>query len=202
MWCAAACFGVRCRFVVRVEAADRFTDRIGLGVLTRVVGPDLVDEVLVATGWCEKRRLLPARVVVYFVLALTLFFDDAEEVRFPSYHWFVRCGSRLRALRAILLLSMGPRSRCDRCADPDRASRTCGPVGRCHGRGTVRVPGQLSLFDLGESRSRRMPLDAGCRADRPRDQKPPVHRPLITDGRGTETCRGFVRRFHRSRCCR
>ncbi|MFE9328816.1 transposase domain-containing protein [Nocardia sp. NPDC052278] len=56
------------------------TDRIGLGVLTRVVRPDLVDEVLVQTGRCEKRRrLLPARVVVYFVLAMTLFFDHAYE---------------------------------------------------------------------------------------------------------------------------
>ncbi|BEK95442.1 hypothetical protein NSER024013_33480 [Nocardia seriolae] len=63
-----------------VEVAGRLTDRIGLGVLTRVVGADLVDEVLVATGRMEKRRrLLPARVVVYFVLALTLFFDDAYE---------------------------------------------------------------------------------------------------------------------------
>ncbi|MEV0767712.1 transposase domain-containing protein [Nocardia salmonicida] len=56
------------------------TDRIGSGVLTRMVGPDLVDEVLAQTGRVEKRRrLLPARVVVYFALALTLFFDDADE---------------------------------------------------------------------------------------------------------------------------
>ena len=41
---------------------------------------DLVDEVLVETGKTElRRRLLPARVVVYFVLAMTLFFDDAYE---------------------------------------------------------------------------------------------------------------------------
>lgn len=60
--------------------AGRLTDRIGLGVLTRVVRQDLVDEVLVETGRVEKRRrLLPARVVVYFVLAMTLFFDDAYE---------------------------------------------------------------------------------------------------------------------------
>ncbi|WP_280249062.1 transposase domain-containing protein, partial [Nocardia abscessus] len=51
------------------EATGRQTDRIGLGVLTRVVHRDLVDEVLVETGRLEKRRrLLPARVVVYFVL--------------------------------------------------------------------------------------------------------------------------------------
>lgn len=62
------------------EEAGRLTDRIGLGVPTRVVHRDLVDEVLAETGRCEqRRRLLPARVVVYFVLALTLFFDDAYE---------------------------------------------------------------------------------------------------------------------------
>jgi Insertion element 4 transposase N-terminal/Transposase DDE domain len=60
--------------------ADRLTDRIGLGVLTRLVHRDLVDEVLADTGRTERRRrLLPARVVVYFVLAMTLFFDDAYE---------------------------------------------------------------------------------------------------------------------------
>jgi hypothetical protein len=58
--------------------ADRLTDRIGLGVLTRLIPRDLVDEVLADTGKTERRRrLLPARVVVYFVLAMTLFFDDA-----------------------------------------------------------------------------------------------------------------------------
>lgn len=58
----------------------RLTDRIGLGVLTRVVSRDLVDEVVAQTGRREKRqRLLPAWVVVYSVLAMTLFFDDAYE---------------------------------------------------------------------------------------------------------------------------
>jgi hypothetical protein len=42
---------------------DRLTDRIGLGVLTRLVHRDLVDEVLADTGRTERRRrLLPARV--------------------------------------------------------------------------------------------------------------------------------------------
>jgi transposase IS4-like protein/DDE family transposase len=55
-------------------------DRIGIGVLTRLVPRDLVDEVLAETGRIEqRRRLLPARVVVYYVLALCLFFGDAYE---------------------------------------------------------------------------------------------------------------------------
>lgn len=57
-----------------------FTDGISIGVLTRLFDRDLVDEVLVETGRREKRsRLLPARVVVYYVLALCLFFGDGYE---------------------------------------------------------------------------------------------------------------------------
>jgi len=49
-------------------------DRISGGVLTRTFPPDLVDEVVEATGTREqRRRLLPARLMVYFVLALWLF---------------------------------------------------------------------------------------------------------------------------------
>ncbi len=58
----------------------RLTDRIGVGVLTRLINRDLVDEILAETGRTEqRRRLLPARVVVYYVLALCLFFGDAYE---------------------------------------------------------------------------------------------------------------------------
>jgi hypothetical protein len=61
---------------------DRLTDRISIGVLARVVPRDVVDEVLVETRRAEQRaRLLPARVVVYFTMAMCLFFDeDYEEV--------------------------------------------------------------------------------------------------------------------------
>jgi hypothetical protein len=58
----------------------RFVDAIGIGVLTRIFHRDLVDEVLICTGRTERRsRLLPARVVVYYVLALCLFFGDSYE---------------------------------------------------------------------------------------------------------------------------
>ena len=41
---------------------------------------DLVDEVVAETGSREKRsRLLPAHVVVYYVLALALFFGEGYE---------------------------------------------------------------------------------------------------------------------------
>ena len=56
------------------------TDRIGIGVLTCLIDRDLVDDVLAETGRAEQRsRLMPARVVVYYVLGLCLFFGDAYE---------------------------------------------------------------------------------------------------------------------------
>jgi hypothetical protein len=55
-------------------------DGISIGVLTRIFHRDLVDDVLAATGRREQRsRLLPARVMVYYLLVLCLFFDDAYE---------------------------------------------------------------------------------------------------------------------------
>jgi hypothetical protein len=56
------------------------TDRIGIGVLTRLVNRDLVDDVLAETSRMEQRsRSLPARVVVYYVLGLCLFFGESYE---------------------------------------------------------------------------------------------------------------------------
>src|SRR5829696_643115 len=61
-------------------SSSRLTDVIGLGVVTRLIHRDLVDDVLAVTGRREVRsRLLPARVVVYLVLALCLFTADGYE---------------------------------------------------------------------------------------------------------------------------
>jgi len=66
---------------VDIAAGVRLTDRVGIGVLSRLVSRDLVDEVLAETGRREKRsRLLPAHVVVYFVMAMAVFRDGYEEV--------------------------------------------------------------------------------------------------------------------------
>ncbi|MCX4419431.1 IS4 family transposase [Streptomyces mirabilis] len=59
-----------------VEAAGGIYAPGHLGELTQIVDFVLVDAVIEETGSCEKRlRLLPSRVVVYFVLALALFED-------------------------------------------------------------------------------------------------------------------------------
>jgi hypothetical protein len=49
-------------------------DRVSVGVLTKAFPPELVDRVVKAADAQEaRRRLLPARLVMYFVLALWLF---------------------------------------------------------------------------------------------------------------------------------
>lgn len=49
-------------------------DRVSVGALTRAFPPELVDRIVETTDTREvRRRLLPARLVVYFVLALWLF---------------------------------------------------------------------------------------------------------------------------------
>ncbi len=58
-------------------AGDRLPDRIGIGVLAKVFPPELVDRVVGEAGVREQRkRALPARVVVYLLLAMVLFFQS------------------------------------------------------------------------------------------------------------------------------
>jgi hypothetical protein len=65
---------------VKPETDQRLSDHISIGVLTRVFPPDLVDRVVKESGRTEQRqRLLPARVVVYYVLGLALFSQCAYE---------------------------------------------------------------------------------------------------------------------------
>jgi len=57
------------------------TDHLSIGVLTATVPRFIVDEVIAAGERKEKQsRLLPAHVVVYFVMALALFRDGYDEV--------------------------------------------------------------------------------------------------------------------------
>ena len=65
---------------VKPRSDQRLSDHISIGVLTRVFPPDLVDEVVAQADRVEQRhRLLPARVVVYYVLAMALFADCSYE---------------------------------------------------------------------------------------------------------------------------
>ncbi len=61
----------------RAIAGDRLADRIGVGVLAKVFPSELVDRVVSEAGVREQRkRALPARVVVYYLLAMVLFFQS------------------------------------------------------------------------------------------------------------------------------
>src|SRR5919199_289219 len=60
----------------RAELKDgtRVSDHISLGVLTRAVPASVIEEVLAATErQSQRERQLPARVVVYYVMALALY---------------------------------------------------------------------------------------------------------------------------------
>ena len=65
---------------MKPQTDQRLSDHISVGVLTRVFPPELVDRVVAEAGRVEVRhRLLPARVVVYYVLGLALFSQASYE---------------------------------------------------------------------------------------------------------------------------
>ena len=65
---------------VKPQTDQRLSDHISIGVLTRVFPPEVVDRVVAQAGRTERRqRLLPARAVVYYVLALALFSQASYE---------------------------------------------------------------------------------------------------------------------------
>ncbi|MFF9573566.1 IS4 family transposase [Streptomyces sp. NPDC014685] len=65
---------------VKPETDERLSDRIAVGLLTRTFPPELVDRVVAECGRAGQRtRLLPPRVVVYFVLAMCLFSGQGYE---------------------------------------------------------------------------------------------------------------------------
>jgi len=65
---------------VKPQTDQRLSDHISIGVLTRVFPPEVVDRVVGEVGRTERRhRLLPARVVVYYVLGLSLFSQCSYE---------------------------------------------------------------------------------------------------------------------------
>jgi hypothetical protein len=65
---------------VKPPTDERLSDRIAIGLLTRTFTGEMVDAAVAATDRGEVRsRLLPARVVVYYVLAMCLFSGQGYE---------------------------------------------------------------------------------------------------------------------------
>jgi Insertion element 4 transposase N-terminal len=100
---------------VSSPVSGRLTDHIAIGVLSGLIHRDIVDDVINECRKREKRsRLLPAHVVVYYVLALNLFFGEAYEevmrqlvngLRFLGnwrYDWTVPSTSALSQARTRL----------------------------------------------------------------------------------------------------
>jgi hypothetical protein len=89
---------------------ERVPDQIALGVLTQFFPPELIDEVVALTGRREaRRRSLPARLTVYFVLAMCLFRQVGYEevIRLLSEglegrRWRVPCTAAISRARARL----------------------------------------------------------------------------------------------------
>src|ERR671913_2312794 len=73
------------RKVTRLPTGARISDQVSLGVLTATVPAALVDAVLAETGrQTQRQRQLPARLVVYYVMALALYAQ-------ASYGEVLRC---------------------------------------------------------------------------------------------------------------
>ncbi len=87
-------------------AGDRLADRIGVGVLAKVFTPELVDRVVDQAGVREQRkRTLPARVVVYYLLVMVLFFQSGYG---EVWNRLVAGLDWARRFRARMLLGMQP----------------------------------------------------------------------------------------------
>src|SRR5674476_1210870 len=121
---------------------DRLPGQIAVGVLTKVFPPSLVDEVVAAAGVGEQRiRVLPARLVVYYNLAMIVFFQSSY-----GQVWTKLVGGLggAKSFRMRVAVGMSPspaaiskaRSRLGWQVMADRVDRVAGPwAGRDEGGG-------------------------------------------------------------------
>src|SRR4051794_3640581 len=128
------------RTPARLPNGARISDFVTLGVLTTTVPAELIDGVLQETGRQSQRyRLLPAPLVVYYVMALALYAQ-------ASYGEVLRClleGVRWLRLRGI---DVAAASKSDHSStDPPRSGADEGIVPACGaiagGRATRRARG-------------------------------------------------------------
>src|SRR5215212_11941917 len=73
------------RTVARLPSGARISDHVTVGVLTTTVPAALIDTVLADTGrQSQRQRQLPARLMVFYVMALALYAQ-------ASYGEVLRC---------------------------------------------------------------------------------------------------------------
>jgi hypothetical protein len=80
---------------VKPPTDERLSDRIAIGLLTRAFTPEAVDAAIASADRGEVRnRLLPARVVVYYVLAMCLFsgqgYEEVMRLLVGGLEWMTR----------------------------------------------------------------------------------------------------------------
>jgi hypothetical protein len=117
----------------------------GLGALTWQISPGLVDEVIEAAGCRERRRrLLPARAVVYFVLGLCLF-SGADAAAPPGYRSVMRSMTNAaRRVHPAALPTSGALTRARQRLGEKPLELL---FGRC--RGPLAAPGTPGAFAFG-----------------------------------------------------
>jgi Insertion element 4 transposase N-terminal len=113
----------------------RISDYVTLGVLTTTVPGDLIDAVLSDTGKQSRRyRQLPARLVVYYVMALVLFaqasYGEVLRCLLEGIRWLHLKGEstalagKSAITKARIRLGVAPMKELyERVARPSRASR-------------------------------------------------------------------------------
>ncbi|MCS5719777.1 transposase domain-containing protein [Herbiconiux sp. CPCC 205763] len=77
---------------IKPDVDHRLSDHLAFAMLTRVYPPDVVDEVIAEVGRLQRRtRMLPSRIVVYYVLGLALFsnssYDEVIRLLIAGQSW-------------------------------------------------------------------------------------------------------------------
>lgn len=129
--------------------SGRLTDHLSIGVLTKTVPRFVIDQVLAETKRKEKRsRLLPAHVVVYFVMALALFRDGYEEVIRSLVHGlrFARTWSKAWQVPTTSAISQA-RVRLGETAVRELFTRIAQPLATAGTRGAWLGPRRLMAID-------------------------------------------------------
>jgi hypothetical protein len=150
---------------VKPPTDERLSDRVAIGLLTRVFPPAVVDAAVAAAGRGEVRsRLLPARLTVYYVLAMCLFsgqgYEEVMRLLVGGLEWLGRwrrawtVPSTAAIAKARARLGAGPlRELFERVAAPLAAEPTPGSWYR--GLRLVSVDGTtLDLADTPENEAR------------------------------------------------
>ncbi len=146
-----------CHSCAALRRADEPSESpAGLGVLDCEISPALVDHVVELAGCREqRRRLLPARAVVYFVLGLCLF-SGADSAAPPGYRSVMRwLTGGIRHLHGLALPTSSALTRARQRLGPRPLELLFdlrrGAAGRPGGRWSVRV--RAAAGGLGRDRA-------------------------------------------------